>query len=88
MSDKLKQFEDMVDRHDLTFDYSDDISVWRRGIAERDAIRAAAKELPPEDVERIWNAAADRKLVAEHAPRFYWKPAWITGAENKGGLRS
>lgn len=27
----IKEFEDMVNRHDLTYDYSDDGYVWRRG---------------------------------------------------------
>lgn len=73
MDDKLKQFEDMVNRHDLTYDYSDDGAVWRAGRAQRDAIRALAGELPYADVKRIWDAKVDRTLVPDARAPFYWK---------------
>lgn len=70
---KLAEFTKLVDEHDLTYDYSDDGAVWRRGVAERDAIKALALELPREDVERIWNARVDRTLREGYREPFYWR---------------
>jgi hypothetical protein len=75
----LAEFEQMVDRHDLTYSYSDDGEWWRRGHAQFDAIIAAARELPIEDVKRIWNAKCDTCLTSSAAPDFYWKDRWLNG---------
>lgn len=69
----LDEFEVMVKRHDLTYDYSDDGSVWRSGLAQEQAIIKAAKEFPIEDVERIWNAMVDSKLIEGARENFYWR---------------
>jgi hypothetical protein len=34
---------------------------------------AAAKKFPAADVERIWNAMVDRKLVENARSSFYWR---------------
>ena len=68
----LEEFEQMVNRHDLTYDYSDDGAVWRRGVASENAIKEAAKQFTIEDVRRIWNAAVDKKLVESARKAFYW----------------
>jgi hypothetical protein len=67
----LEQFAKLVRDHDLTYAFSDDHSVWERGQRERDVIVAAAKDLPREEVVRIWNAEVDRKL--SDGTGFYWK---------------
>ena len=67
------EFARMVRNHDLTYSYSDDGEVWRRGKARYDAIRKAADSLPREDVERIWNAEVDRKLLEHARSTFYWR---------------
>jgi len=46
--------------HDWYYDYSDDHSVWKRGVAARDRLRAMQKDLDP--TGEIWN---------EHAPADY-----------------
>lgn len=69
----IKEFEEMVNRHDLTYDYSDDGSVWRAGLASENKIKAAAKQFPIEDVKRIWNAMVDKKLIEKARKPFYWK---------------
>jgi hypothetical protein len=68
----LKEFEQMVARHDLTYSYSDDGECYRRGMAQKDVIRQAAKQFPREDVERIWNAQVDFKLREGYRAPFYW----------------
>lgn len=74
----LAAFEQMVERHDLTYSYSDDGESWRRGQAQFDAIIAAARHLPIDDVKRIWKAKCDSCLVAGAAPNFYWNDRWLT----------
>lgn len=69
----IQDFEDAVARHDLTHDYSDDHSVWKRGAADYDRIRKAADKFDRADVERIWNAAVDRKLIEGVRQQFYWR---------------
>ena len=70
---KLEEFTKLVDHHDLTYDYSDDGGVWRAGCAEKAAITALARELPHEDVERIWNAKVDRAMREGYREPFYWR---------------
>jgi hypothetical protein len=72
--DKQARFEKLVAEHDLTYNYSDDGSVWRRGQAQRDEIVALAKELPEADVIRIWDAKVDRTLVESVRKDWYWRP--------------
>lgn len=69
----LKEFEEMVNRHDLTYSYSDDHRYWSAGVAQEKAIIEAAKQFPIEDVKRIWNAMVDKKLIEEARKPFYWK---------------
>jgi hypothetical protein len=69
----LEEFEQEVNRHDLTYSYSDDHSVWQRGSAHYAKIRKAADSLPREDVERVWNAMVDKRLIEDVRPQFYWR---------------
>lgn len=55
-----KEFREMCEKHDLTYSYSDDNHVWRRGKASYDAIQTAAKNVP--NAEKIWNEVAKEKL--------------------------
>lgn len=73
MGTLLEDFEAMVAKHDLTYDFSDDGAVWRAGRASECRIREAAKKLPAEDVKRIWNAMVDKTLVESSRTTFYWK---------------
>ena len=52
-------FETLLKSHDWTFDFSDDHSVWQRGLAERERLRSIALTLGEHDSERVanlWNA--------------------------------
>lgn len=69
----LEEFRAMCQRHDLTYDYSDDHSVWTRGGQSLAKIHEAAKLLPKEDVARIWNEVVDTKLIPDARQQFYWK---------------
>lgn len=69
----LDDFREACARHDLTFCYSCDGDVWRRGSAEYRRIRKAAEKFAREDVERIWNEIVDAKLVQDYRDQFYWR---------------
>lgn len=76
----LEEFEREVSKHDLTYSYSDDHEVWRRGSQHKEQIRQAAKRLPRHEVERIWNAMVDRRLHEGYRDEFYWR--WLDGASS------
>lgn len=69
----LEEFREACARHDLTYSYSDDGEVWRRGSANEDRIRKAAEKFPREDVERIWNEIVDQKMREDYCEQFYWR---------------
>lgn len=69
----LEDFEAACQGHDLTYGYSDDGECYRRGSANHARIRRAAEKFPREDVERIWNAVVDTKLVDGARQQFYWR---------------
>jgi hypothetical protein len=69
----LEEFAELVRQHDLTYSYSDDNRVWRKGQDERIAIEQAARDFDPADVQRIWNEAVDKKLAESARAQFYWR---------------
>jgi len=66
-------FATLVQHHDLTWDFSDDAQARRRGQAELKTIREMARDLPKEDVTRIWNTMVDRSLIPEGRQGYYWR---------------
>ena len=66
----LIEWTELVARHDLTYNYSDDAGVRRLGHEAYMKIKEAAEQFTREDVVRIWNAEVDRKLV--DGTGFYW----------------
>ena len=69
----LKEFAELVARHDLTHGYSDDNRYWERGRQELAEIKSAAANFPREEVVRIWNSEVDRKLADFAREQYYWK---------------
>lgn len=69
----LEDFERACNGHDLTYSYSDDHRWWRAGFDSHRRIERAAKQFPREDVERIWNAMVDRRVVEGVRAQFYWR---------------
>lgn len=68
-----EQLRILCERHDLTFEYSDDHSVWKRGFESRRQIDALARQLPREAACRIWNEVVDTKVSIDYRKQFYWK---------------
>lgn len=69
----LEDFERACVAHDLTYSYSDDGRWWRAGCESHDRIRKAAEKFERADVERIWNAVVDTKVIPEVREQFYWR---------------
>lgn len=63
----------LVERHDLTYAYSDDHSYWVAGERSLDKIRRVAKEVARDVAVNIWNAWVDKKIVPDSRQYFYWK---------------
>ena len=68
----LQEFTNLVNEHDLTYEYSDDFSYWRRGNASYNRIVEEAKNFPREKVVEIWNAMVRKSVVEECWHQFYW----------------
>lgn len=73
MGTPLQDFEAMVNAHDLTYTYSDDGAVYRRGETQLHRIKEAAKNLPLDTVRSVWNAKVDKTLAEGYRKPFYWK---------------
>ena len=67
-----ERFRAMCKQHDLTYAYSDDHRVWRRGCDTLMQILAAAKELPEGVASRIWNESVDEKIKEPYRGKYYW----------------
>jgi hypothetical protein len=71
--DRVKLFLDLVAKHDMTYTFSDDQRVWERGNESMKAIRAAAKELPLEVVEKIWSDKVKTCVAEKFRKNFVWR---------------
>lgn len=65
-------FEHAVRYHDVSYDYSDDGGVWRRGSAVHTDINSMRNALPDDFAVTVWNARMDQYFVPEEAPRWHW----------------
>jgi len=63
----------LCEAHDLTYSYSDDGSVFRRGEEQYKAIKIVAARLQREVAVRIWNDAVDAKILAPHNSMYHWE---------------
>lgn len=66
-------FDVLVKQHDLTYMYSDDAAVYRRGDEQYRRIRTISGNLDPEFARRIWNEMVDERLAAGYRKQFYWR---------------
>jgi len=67
-------FTQLVKRHDITYNYSDDHNVWRKGQQQRDLIHSYAMKLDRKVATDIWNKNIDESFTHEDTrTQFYWK---------------
>ncbi len=66
-------FRDACMSHDLTYSYSDDGRVYRRGSESLSRVKKMAESLPREDAVRIWNEVVDSKIAEGFRDQFYWR---------------
>lgn len=52
----MDEYIALLKRHDWSFDYSDDYSVWKRGREDRDRLNSLQRWLDPDS--SIWNQYA------------------------------
>lgn len=70
----LDHFRLLVEKHDLTYDFSDDHSVWRRGQHERARIKQLMKAIGDDAAcTRIWNETCRQKIQVPYCEQFTWK---------------
>lgn len=69
----VEQFKELVKKHDLTYSYSDDYSVYKKGEDEYKAIVNLSKQLPKEVVVQIWNENVDNKMLPYVRSEYYWQ---------------
>lgn len=62
LTQEEQHFLDLVWQHDVTYNYSDDIDVWRKGAHEKDEICETAKKLIPARAQAIWNGRMDQAI--------------------------
>ena len=62
----MNEYRAALANHDWTFDYSDDHNVWKRGVAERKALRSAQLALDAD--HKVWNELCHQDYKAvQHA---------------------
>lgn len=67
----IDKYTQLVNSFDLTYEYSDDHNVWRRGNAHHSQILAIQAKLPKDVYEPIWNAMVDKRIVAGSRSTWY-----------------
>jgi len=55
MSDRISLLRTLLDRHDLTYDYSDDARVWEKGRQSYSLIMEVAETVPRKYFNIEWN---------------------------------
>lgn len=74
MTMSFEDWSKLVRVHDLTYAYSDDGAVYRRGAAAYNLIVQEAANFPRADVVKVWNTElVDKFLIPEARNEFYWK---------------
>ena len=66
MNEHLNDLDRFLRSHDWYFDYSDDYSVWKKGMAERDAINTEQKRLIDSGLATVEEV---QELTQKYAPK-------------------
>ena len=66
MNESLAILEKLLKSHDWYFDYSDDYSVWKKGMAQRDAINQEQKRLISNGLATVEEV---QELTQKYAPK-------------------
>ncbi len=68
----IEEFTEMVNSHDICYDYTDDHRAWKKGFNERIAIDNARKELGDKICVPIWNSRVTR-MHEDVQEAYLWK---------------
>ena len=66
MNEPLAILEKLLQAHDWYFDYSDDYSVWKKGMTERSAINMEQKRLVNDGLATVEEV---QELAKKYAPK-------------------
>ena len=66
MNESLAILEKLLKSHEWYFDYSDDYSVWKKGMAQRDAINQEQKRLISNGLATVEEV---QELTQKYAPK-------------------
>lgn len=69
---KVEKFRELVEKHDLTYNYSDDHRAYSNGERQYKEIMELSKEIPIEEAKAIWNANVEKKMRKEVWSEFKW----------------
>lgn len=67
----LDYLHQLIRRHDLTYEYSDSHSVYKKGLESLERINRYAQGFDKEVVNEIWNTYVDQKLNKNVRDGFY-----------------
>ncbi|HEX2753296.1 MAG TPA: hypothetical protein VHP34_09415 [Alphaproteobacteria bacterium] len=67
MSPEEENYRKLLRAHDWYYDYSDDHSVWKRGVAARDTLNGIRRAIDPEGT--IWNELAPDMFKVKPIPQ-------------------
>jgi len=67
---KLQKFRELIAKHDITYDYSDDNKRYQRGRIQFKEIRELAAEIP--ESKEIWNDSVRERLSRNMWQFYLW----------------
>lgn len=73
IQDNVQKFRELCEAHDLTYTYSDDGSVYRRGEAQYKEILEFSKSIPRNLAVQVWNQTIEKKLREYDWDDYKWK---------------
>lgn len=68
-----KKFRELCEAHDITYDFSDDSTVYRRGDDQYKQIVEVSKQIPRNLAVQIWNETVEKKLLPNAWDDYKWK---------------
>lgn len=81
----LSAFATALRRHDLTYEWSDDARIHRRGAAEYDELVRLAKDLPAEDVAPVVSIIVRSRMGEKDQWSIDWAESWTKNFLNRVG---
>lgn len=72
MTEDIKIFREMCDKHDLTYVFSDDYKAYSKGEMQYKELVEFSKRLPREVAVQIWNENVEKKIMQHSWNEHKW----------------